>query len=223
MTMTYHEAVKQLEILFHQFNVQFFNGEVETPVIAVLPDTTSGAYGWCTTQKIWKSGEKEFYEINICAEHLNRPIKEVCATLIHEMVHLDNLKKGIKDTSGNGRYHNKKFKETAEARGLVIERVDGYGWTKTSLKPETAEWIENNVEIEKFDLVRVRNMRSGSGSNKGSDGQSSGEGEGDESTPKAKASKYKYYTCPCCGKKFYSIYEIKATCEDCNETFVRYK
>lgn len=220
MTMTYHEAVKKLEELFHQFNDHLFNGEVETPVITLMHDTTRSAYGWCTTQKIWKAGEKEYYEINICAEHLNRPIKEVCGTLIHEMVHLDNIKKGIKDTSGGGRYHNKKFKETAEAHGLVIEKVEGYGWTKTSLQDETAAWIDENVEIDKFDLVRLGARKSGKGTGTDSTG-SEGDSGDSEATPKK--SKYKYYACPCCGKKFYSIYEIKANCEECDMPFVQYK
>jgi len=220
--MTYHEAVKKLEELFHQFNDYLFNGEVETPVITLMHDTTRSAYGWCTTQKIWKAGEQEYYEINICAEHLNRPIKEVCGTLIHEMVHLDNIKKGIKDTSAGGRYHNKKFKETAEAHGLVIEKVEGYGWTKTSLQEETAAWIDENVEIDKFDLVRLGARKSGKGVGTGSEGSSEGDSESGEN-PTPKKSKYKYYHCPCCGKKFYSIYEIKATCDDCNEEFVQYK
>ena len=201
MTKTYHEAVRTLEELFDQFNEYLFNNEVEKPVIAILPDTTKGAYGWCTTQKIWKSENEEYYEINICAEHLDRPIKEVCATLIHEMVHLDNIKKGIKDTSANGRYHNKRFKDTAEAHGLIIEKVERYGWTKTSLKDETAAWIDENVKIEKFDLKRVKQ----------------------EKTSRASKKKYNYYVCPCCGVKFYSIYAINAICEDCGETFMQYK
>lgn len=200
MTKTYPETIKMLEDLFDQFNEYLFASEVEKPVIAVLPDTTKSAYGWCTTQKIWKSAEEEYYEINICAEHLNRPIKEVCATLIHEMVHLDNIKKGIKDTSANGRYHNKKFKDTAEKHGLIIEKDARYGWTITKLKDETAAWIDENVKIEKFDLVRVSR---------------------DKEKVK-KPSKYKYYMCSCCDIKFYSIYEVNATCE-CGCEFERYK
>ena len=95
MTKKYYETVKNLEELFDTFNAHLFNNELEKPVITVSPDSTSGAYGWCTTQKIWKSSDEEFYEINICAEHLNRDIKEICGTLIHEMVHLDNVYKEI--------------------------------------------------------------------------------------------------------------------------------
>lgn len=195
------ETIKELENLFNQFNELLFNNEVERPVIAILPDTTKGAYGWCTTQKVWKSDHEEYYEINICAEHLNRPIKEVCATLIHEMVHLDNIKKEIKDTDKTGRYHNKKFKETAEAHGLIIEKQGSYGWTKTSLAPSTEEWIENNISYEKFDLARVKKSKQAATSK----------------------SKYKYYMCPCCGVKFYTVSTINAKCEDCGEWFEQYK
>lgn len=196
----YHEAVKTLEELFEEFNSYLFNNEVEKPVITISPDTTSGAYGWCTTQKIWKSDDEEYYEINICAEHLNRPIKEVCATLIHEMVHLHNIGNGIRDTSANGRYHNKKFKETAEAHGLIIEKDSRYGWTITKLQESTEKWIEENVKIEKFNLARVKREKASAG----------------------KKSKYKYYMCPCCEVKFYSVHTINATCE-CGNQFVQYK
>ena len=197
----YYEAVKALEELFNQFNDHLFDNEVEKPIITISPDTTGGAYGWCTTQKIWKSSDEEYYEINICAEHLNRPIKEVCATLIHEMVHLHNIGNGVQDTSANGRYHNKKFKETAEAHGLIIEKVQSYGWTKTSLHPDTSDWIEKNVTIESFGLARAKKSKAHTKSK----------------------SKYRYYMCPCCNKKFYTVSEINARCEGCDKTFIQYK
>lgn len=108
------------------------------PVITVSPDTTKGAYGWCTAWKAWSVGEQKkvadlatltkealeamkkddgFYEINICAEHLARPFEQVAETLLHEMVHLYNLQIGVQDTSRSGTYHNKKYKEAAELIG----------------------------------------------------------------------------------------------------------
>lgn len=202
MAKKFFEAINHLEQLFDQFNEHFFNGELERPIITIQADTTSGAYGWCTTQKIWKSEDnEEYYEINICAEHLNRSIKEICGTLIHEMVHLDNLYKGIKDTSAGGRYHNKKFKETAEAHGLIIEKSDRYGWTITKLSEETDKWIDENVEITGFGIARSKKLKKVAG----------------------KKAKYNYYMCPCCENKFYSIYEINAWCNDCGCAFEQYK
>ena len=214
----YHETVKMLDQLFDQLNKKFYNDEIGKPVITVMHDHTRSAYGWCTTQKIWKAGEEEFYEINICAEHLDRPIGEVAATLLHEMAHLYNLEHDIKDCSGNGYYHNKKFKETAEAHGLVIEKVERYGWTKTSLQEDTATWLEKKVKIDKFDLVRSGARRS-KGAAEGNKPGDDTDAEGSE----PKKSKYKYYVCPVCGKKFYSIYEIKAECTECGVDFEQYK
>lgn len=220
MTNKYSDIVKEMENLFDKFNAYLFNNEVEKPVITVSSDTTGGAYGWCTVHKVWKSDTEEYYEINISAEYLDRPIKEVCATLLHEMVHLDNLGKGIKDVSSNGYYHNKKFKETAEAHGLIIEKMGNYGWTKTSLQESTAKWIEENIEYEKFNLARVsKRMRAGT-----STGKSSGDStDSDNTTEAPKKSKYKYYMCPCCKVKFYTVATINATCDDCGETFEQYK
>ena len=135
-------VIEELENLFSKFNARFFADKLEKPVITVSPDHTRGAYGWCTGWKAWKAGEDEgHYEINLCAEYLNRPFEETCGTLIHEMVHLQNLQDGVQDTSRSGTYHNKKFKETAEAHGLTVEKGEKYGCSepwKTGVHPCTA-------------------------------------------------------------------------------------
>ena len=82
-------VIDELETLFSKFNKAFFEGKLEKPVITVSPDHTRGAYGWCTGWKAWQDGTKEggYYEINLCAEYLNRPFEETCGTLLHEMFH----------------------------------------------------------------------------------------------------------------------------------------
>lgn len=137
-------VIEKLENLFSKFNEKFYNGELQTPIITVSPDTTKGAYGWCTAWKAWSNKQPEqkktvdlaamskedlenlkkdegFYEINICAEHLARPFEQVAETLLHEMVHLYNLQIGVQDTSRGGTYHNKKYKEAAEQHGLTVD------------------------------------------------------------------------------------------------------
>ena len=81
------------------------------------------AYGYITCNEVWTDTDRSYYEINITAEYLNRPIENVLATLQHEMVHLYCMVNGIQDTSKAGRYHNKNFKAEAEKRGLLIEYV----------------------------------------------------------------------------------------------------
>ena len=123
-------VIDELETLFSKFNKAFFEGKLEKPVITVSPDHTRGAYGWCTGWKAWQDGTKEggYYEINLCVEYLNRPFEETCGTLLHEMVHLQNLQDNVQDTSRSGSYHNRKFKETAEAHGLIVEKGEKYEW-----------------------------------------------------------------------------------------------
>jgi len=192
-------AIAALEGLFQQFNTKFFAGELEAPVITVSPDNTSGAYGWCTTWKAWKSKDDEskdggFYEINMCAEHLTRPFEELCGTLLHEMVHLDNIGKGIKDTSRGGTYHNKRFKETAEEHGLMIERDPKYGWTITHLNEDGKAFV-SGLNGDAFSLFRKKLPR----------------------TAKAgsRSSSSRKYVCPCCNLIIRATKEVRVICGDC--------
>lgn len=149
-------VIEKLESLFSKFNEKFYNNELQTPVITVSPDTTKGAYGWCTAWKAWTVGEQKkiadlstltkedleamkkddgFYEINICAEHLARPFEQVAETLLHEMVHLYNLQIGVQDTSLNDEakafvdgMQDKKF----ELHRKSLPKIPGAAKTKQS-------------------------------------------------------------------------------------------
>lgn len=193
-------VIEELENLFSKFNARFFADKLEKPVITVSPDHTRGAYGWCTGWKAWKAGEDEgHYEINLCAEYLNRPFEETCGTLIHEMVHLQNLQDGVQDTSRSGTYHNKKFKETAEAHGLTVEKGEKYGWHKTALSPEALEFVQS-LGKQGFTLVRPRPI--------GLKGSSKGGG-----------SSSRKYVCPCCGAIIRATKEVHVICADCDCEF----
>lgn len=141
-------VIEKLESLFSKFNKTFYDNGLEKPVITVSPDTTKGAYGWCTSWKAWSNEEQQegegYYEINICAEYLSRPFEDIAETLLHEMVHLYNLQVGVQDTSRGGTYHNKKFKEAAEQHGLVAEASGKYGYTDTSLNDIAKAFIGGN-------------------------------------------------------------------------------
>lgn len=92
-------------------------------------------------------GEDEgCYQISLNAEYLSNQTDEIIGTLLHEMVHLFNLQNGIKDTSRSGYYHNKSFKESAEARDLIAEKVDGSGYSKTSLSDDAVEFVKNRTK-----------------------------------------------------------------------------
>ena len=121
--VTIQSAIDELQRMFKLLNETYFNGELERPVITLHTDHTGGMYGWITVGKVWVSKDKAYYrEINLCAEHLNRPTENVITTLAHEMSHLWNLEREIQDTSRKGTYHNTRFREVAERCGLIVKQ-----------------------------------------------------------------------------------------------------
>ena len=101
-------------------------------VSTITIQSTPRAYGHVTVSKAWhKSNGEQRHELNLDAGTLDRPIEDVTATLLHEMVHLYHLQTGVQDCSRGGTYHNKKFKATAEACDLRIEYDPRIGWSIT--------------------------------------------------------------------------------------------
>lgn len=195
-------SIERLESVFSKLNDKFFNGELTEPVITISPDSTHGAYGWCTTWKAWKlKGEEKdggYYEINICAEYLARDFYLIAETMLHEMCHLYNLQNGIKDCSRGGTYHNRKFKECAEQHGLCIIASQKYGYAHTELLPSTREWLSLQNDLD-FVLYRHSPIKEKSGKKK-------------SSTRK--------YICPCCGLSVRATKEVKIVCYECEEILV---
>ena len=125
------------------------------PEVVITIQSKPRAYGYITTVPVWKENDTYFYEINITAEYLYRPIVNVMATLQHEMCHLYAMVKGIKDTSQNGRYHNKRFKQIAEARDLLISHAEGIGYSVTEPSPKFIETIKR-LWLFRVNLTVVR-------------------------------------------------------------------
>lgn len=199
-------TIQELEDLFEVFNAKYFESELSKPVITVSSDTTKGAYGWCTSWKAWKTvhdgADGGYYEINICAEHLSRPFEDIAGTMLHEMVHLYNLENGVKDTSRAGTYHNKKFKDAAEAHGLIVENDPKHGWCRTKLNDEAKEEVNdfmNFIGKKSFDLFRESPAKEKKGGNK---------------------SNSRKYVCPCCGLIIRATKEVKVLCFECEELLV---
>lgn len=206
-------TIKELQRIFKFFNDRLFDGTLQQPVILVQ---TNGkhkhALGWCTTKKVWsdRKNENSFYEITMCAEYLNRSIEQLVATLIHEMVHLYNLQNEIKDVSRGGTYHNKKFKEIAESKGLIISYDKRIGWSLTQLQDSTKAMIQElKPAKDLFNLARTSPfVRT----------DNDGEDEDGEVTEKPKSSMRKY-VCPDCGTIIRATKDVNVLCGDCKIPF----
>lgn len=209
---TYNRTVQYLNKVFKLINHEFFEGNLEMPTITI--QSTVGAYGHVTTSKVWKSENgNESYELNLGADYLSRPIENIVATLIHEGCHLYAMQNNIKDTSNRGVYHNKKFKQLAEERGLIISRHETYGWTITEPGERVLEFcIENDLQ----EIMVTRNTGwtfTGIGTGK------NGNGTPTKPTAPKKGNSIKWI-CPCCGAIVRSTKVLNIKCGDCDEQFI---
>lgn len=136
--------INELYRVFDLLNEKLFNKKLEIPVM-LIQSRRKNILGTCSVNRIWANKNskkaKKNYEITLSAENLDRPIEEIVATLLHEMIHLHCSLNNIKDTSNNHVYHNKKFKEEAEKYGLIISYAQTIGWSVTILKDETKKLI----------------------------------------------------------------------------------
>ena len=183
--------------MYSRINEKFFNNELEKVVITFESGFKKGAFGWITTAKNWKQGQQERYNINISSDYLDRPKEQVVSTLIHEMCHLYALQNGIKDTSRSGIYHNKRFRQIAEEHGLNVREADKIGWSVTSLKPDTAEWLKENCNFAEITIFKKRPIVA------------------EKATTGTKQSSRKYI-CPCCELIVRATKECRIKCVECD-------
>lgn len=178
-------AIRELERLYDLFSYLLPN--CDRPVITIQTRGKKNALGWMAPNR-WQNGDpdKPVNEINISAEDLKGSPLAIAETLIHEMVHHFNQRNGIKDCSGS-QYHNKKFRDAAQAAGLLVEEMAPYGWARTSLGPDLLEKCKAaDIDAEAFSLFRR------------------------EKAGKKSTNRQRKYTCPDCGQI------IRAAGEDLN-------
>ena len=199
-----------MEKIFRALNSRYFDSQLEEPVITI--QSTPRAYGHVTVAKAWARADGERrHELNIGAGTLARPIEEVAATLLHEMVHYFNYKNGVQDCSRGNTYHNKKFKAAAEAHGLTVTHSDKYGWSHTAPGEALLDFIlENGLT----DILINRNEYGGF--------QVTGTGthSGTGTTPPRRPSSTRKYICPCCGNSVRATKTVNIACLDCDVQMV---
>lgn len=207
---SYNRVAGYLNKIFDLLNTEFFENALSRPTITI--QSTPKAYGhFSLREDTWISKKGATHEINIGAGTLARPIEEVCATLLHEMVHYYNFINGVQDCSRGGTYHNRRFKVSAEEHGLVIGHHDRYGWTVTSPSDRLLEFVMDN---DLTDILINRNEFSGF--------QIGGTGthNGAPTTITRKPSSTRKYICPCCGLSVRATRTVNIACLDCEEPLV---
>jgi hypothetical protein len=86
----------------------------------------------------WQAGDQVLPEVLVSGEGLKHTAVEVLTTLLHEAAHGLADARGIKDTSRQGRWHNKHFAALAAELGLDAAKDDRLGWSVCTIRPATA-------------------------------------------------------------------------------------
>jgi len=113
--------------------------EMPAAVLVVASGTAAGhaKYGHYAAMR-WQHGSDRLPEVLVSGEGLKRPVTEVFTTLVHEAAHGLADARGIKDTSRQGRWHNKQFAKLADELGLDTIKDPRIGWSPCSLRETTA-------------------------------------------------------------------------------------
>lgn len=207
---SYNRTAGYLNKIFDLLNAEFFENTLSRPTITI--QSTPKAYGHFTTREdTWVSTIGSTHEINLGAGTLARPIENVVATLLHEMVHYYNYEQGVQDCSRGGTYHNKHFKKEAEARGLTVTKSEKYGYAHTEPADRLLDFVLDNGLT---DILITRNEQLGffvppTGTNRGTNAGAA-----------PKKSSTRKYVCPCCGTGIRATKEVRILCMDCGEQMI---
>lgn len=211
-----------LEQAYEIFNAELFDNVLPPVAITIMSSPRTNAH--FTLDKVWRNDDVRMHEINISAEHLDRPIYNVLASLVHEMVHYYCLINGLQDTSQNHRYHNKVFKREAEQRGLAISYAKYIGYSVTEPNQQLIDLIdmynlEKTIDINRDGVVEITTI--GIGGNDGTDGAGGISGLNPTLNKKKKTSTRKYVCSGGCGCSFRATKDLNVMCLDCMAEYIR--
>lgn len=135
--------------------VRKFNPQVPDNIVIILASGKTGR-GSKHGHFAPESWDGDHHEILISAESLQRGAEATLGTLIHELAHATAQATGVRDTSNNNRYHNKKFKAIAEDLGIELAEAPTIGWSVTTLPEATANRYRAGLEKLSKSLVTFR-------------------------------------------------------------------
>lgn len=207
--MNVSDEVRFLEEAFDVLNEKYFESALQK--IAITIQSTPKAHGHFTPWDSWDYSGQKIKEINIGAESLHRPVPNIVATLMHEMVHYYCYINGIKDTSRGNTYHNKRFKKECEKRALIINTSTGIGYSVTSPSQELISLVDDMGWNNRVKLYRNRM----NGKSEGSDNTAT---SGEDGQKIKKKSSTRKYICPKCGMSVRATKVVRIACIECGNT-----
>lgn len=95
-------------------------------------------------------------ELFVGGEGLRGGAESVLETLLHEAAHGVAHARGVSETSRQGRYHNKRFRDLGVEVGLRITQTPPIGWSGTQLADGTAEEYADELAALSLALTAYR-------------------------------------------------------------------
>lgn len=135
---------------------------LQDDVVLTAGGTSRAVHGWFA-EGVWRYGDRRVHEMFLnAARQAAQPTseaEEVLVTLLHEACHVWAQLCGIRDTSRDGRYHNRRFAEIALTIGLAVQKDRQIGHDTPGLSSwARAEYGDLLAELERG-LVLVREPR----------------------------------------------------------------
>lgn len=184
-------------------NEKVFDGEFENLVFLIQGEraTSINTYGVFWPEK-WTINEKKYNEISLTAESLQTEnINNILLTIVHELVHYKAKIEGIKDTSSNGKFHNKNFKSLGEQYGLIFKEKDKkYGWSFSDADDFLLEIFKICAKETKLDEILLSAKR-------------------DRLIPKKTKKNFYKFKCPSCNMVVHAKLNTNLLCGLCNIKF----
>src|SRR6266498_1630810 len=87
----------------------------------------------------WQVADTRRAEVLVSGEGLRRGAVDVLGTLLHEAAHGLADAREVKDTSRQGRYHNRRYARLAAEVGLEVAHDAKTGWSQTTVPTQLAQ------------------------------------------------------------------------------------
>jgi hypothetical protein len=181
-------------------------GLVETlqdDVVLTMGGTSRPAYGWFA-EGAWRFGDRQVHEVFLNADRrpghpAATPAEDVLVTLLHEACHVWAQLNSVKDTSRDGRYHNRRFAEIALVIGLAVEKHPVIGHHTPGLSSwARADYADLLDKLERgLVLAREPKLTESVGSLPDTDGDAGDDDVSGTSGTATPPMKYVFASCQC--------------------------
>ncbi len=111
----------------------------------------------------WAAGDERMPEVFVAGEGLAGGARGVLETLLHEAAHGLAMARQVSDTSRQGRYHNRRYRDLAAEVGLIVEQRPPWGWTDTALSTAVADGYQAELASLEAALTLSRSREPGRG------------------------------------------------------------